>query len=143
MFLLAEDDHHDAFFVEQEFKGVHNLQLRRVCDGVEAMEYVEGKGVYGDRDKYPLPDVVLLDLKMPRVDGFGFLEWLRCDAPEKTRTIPVVVLSSSAEEKDINRAQTLGASSYVVKPSNAYKFKERIKELGTYWDEHIRQHKPS
>src|SRR5215469_4200237 len=117
-FLLAEDDPYDAFCVEQEFKrGPGHLCLRRVCDGVEAMEYVEGKGEYADRERHPLPDVILLDLKLPRMDGFKFLEWLRQRAPEALRRTPVVVLSSSTVEADVSRAYLLGADSYVVKPA--------------------------
>src|SRR6266567_8392292 len=131
MFLVAEDDPHDAHSIELQFKNApSNLQLRHVYDGAEAMEYMEGKGQYADRAKYPMPDVVLLDLKMPRVDGYDFLNWLRNKAPEKMRLIPVIVMSSSAEESDINNCYKLGANSYVVKPIGWAKFQERIKELG-------------
>ena len=137
MFLLAEDDPHDAFSFEQEFKRAPgHLQLRHVRDGAEAIEYMEGKGSFADRAKYPVPDVVLLDLKMPRIDGYEFLKWLRHKAPEKMRLIPVVVISSSTEESAVTRAYKLGANSYVVKPIGWAKFQERIKELGIYWGEH-------
>ena len=136
MFLLAENDAHDAFFVEQGFKEASNhLQLRSVCDGVEAIKYMEGKEEYGDRRKYPVPDVILLDLKMPRLDGYDFLKWLRNNAPTEMRLIPVVVMSSSNEESDVARSYGLGANSYVVKPIGWSAFQECIKELGNYWGE--------
>jgi two-component system response regulator len=83
-----------------------------------------------------VPDVVLLDLNMPRVDGYEFLKWLRQKAPEKIRLLPVIVMSSSSEESDINQSYRLGANSYVHKPVGWAKFQERIKELGIYWGEH-------
>src|SRR5580700_370314 len=117
IFLLAEDDPHDAHSFEEEFKHAPNhLQLRTVRDGVEAIQYMEGKGPYADRAKFPVPDVVLLDLRMPRVDGYDFLKWLRHKAPEKMRLIPVVVISSSTSEADVTRSYELGANSYVIKP---------------------------
>lgn len=139
MFLLAEDDLNDAYFVEQEFKrGPGHLQLRSVRDGAQAIEYMEGKGDFANRDRFPLPDVVLLDLKMPRVNGFEFLEWLRKDGPDTTRQIPVVVLTSSAETSDVHRAYELGATSYFLKPVNLHEFQGRIKELGSYWGKNLR-----
>lgn len=140
IFLLAEDDPYDAFGVEQEFKrGPDHLHLRRVCDGVEAMEYVEGRGEYADRQKYPLPDVILLDLKMPRMGGFEFLDWLRQRAPEALRRTPVVVLSSSTVESDVSRAYLLGADSYVIKPADMRLYRACIKELGTYWSQRLQE----
>jgi two-component system response regulator len=137
LFLVAEDDPHDAESIESEFKNAPNhLQLRRVYDGAEALDYMEGKGLYADRRQYPVPDVVLLDLKMPRFDGYNFLKWLRHKAPEKMRLIPVIIMSTSSDESDINNCYKLGANSYVVKPFGWAKFQERIKELGIYWGEH-------
>lgn len=137
-FLLAEDDPYDAFCVEQEFKhGPDHLCLRRVGDGVQAMEYLEGRGEYADRQRYPLPDAILLDLKMPRMNGFEFLEWLRQRAPEALRRTPVVVLSSSTMEADVSRVYLLGADSYVVKPADMRLYRACIKELGACWSQHL------
>lgn len=137
LFLLVEEDPFDAHSIEEQFKQAPvQLKLRRVRDGVEALEYMQGKGQYADRFKFPVPDVILLDLKMPKVDGHEFLGWLRKKAPEKMRLIPVIVMSSSTEESDVNRAYELGANSYAAKPIGWAKFQERIKELGIYWGEH-------
>ncbi len=137
-FLLAEDDANDILLVEREFKRAPvNLQLRVVRDGIEAKQYLLGEGAYEDRPKHPLPDVILLDLKMPRMDGFEFVDWLRNKAPERLRVIPVVVMSSSALEKDVARAYTLGVNSYMVKPVSWSEFRDRIRALGIYWAEHV------
>jgi CheY-like chemotaxis protein len=137
MFLLAEDNAHDAYFVEHEFANASkHLQLRKVRDGAEAVEYLEGKGPYADRHQFPVPDVILLDLKMPRLDGYDFLKWLRNDAPGDMRLIPVIVMSSSNNQSDVTRSYGLGANSYVVKPVGWHAFQKCIKELGIYWSEH-------
>lgn len=133
-FLLAEDDPNDAFFVAQEFnQGQNHLRLHRVCDAAEAMEYLEGKGEFADRQNYPLPDVILLDLKMPRVNGFEFLEWLRQRAPEAMRHTPVVLMSSSTVASDVSRAYQLGANFYLVKPTDMRRFRACIKDLVAHW----------
>src|SRR5438445_2468944 len=94
-FLLVEDDLNDVLMVEMEFKRAPvQIRLVSVNDGDEAMRYLEGQGDYRDRRKYPMPDVVLLDLKMRRVGGFQFLQWLRSGSPRQHRFIPVVVMSS-------------------------------------------------
>src|SRR6185369_6958774 len=96
-FLHVEDDPNDTEFLEaaiKQFSG--KINLRSVRDGVFAKQYMQGHGKYADRGLYPLPDVILLDLKMPRLDGFEFLAWLRTQSPIDQRLIPVVVMSSSA-----------------------------------------------
>jgi len=137
-FLLVEDDGFDVEFVENEFnQSPLHISLQAVRDGVEAMHYVEGQGEYADRQKYPLPDVILLDLKMPRMDGFEFLMWLRSRSTDPHRLIPVVVMSSSPLPEDVARAYTLGANSYLIKPVNWEDFRERIRALGIYWSAHV------
>jgi len=137
-FLLAEDEPNDVMLIHLEFKKVSNhIQLRAVPDGAEAIRYVEGAGEYADRRRFPVPDVILLDIKMPRVDGFDFLRWLRSEAPPKHRMIPVVVMSSSNQRRDVDRAYALGANSYLVKPVDWNLFRERIKALGIYWGAHV------
>ena len=84
-----------------------------------------------------MPHVILLDLKMPRINGFDFLAWLRSEGPKKHRFIPVVVMSSSGLREDVERAYALGANSYLVKPISWTLFKERIKTVGIYWAEHV------
>jgi CheY-like chemotaxis protein len=137
IFLLVEDDPHDVFVVEREFKHRGLAGLRVVHDGIEAMRYLEGKGDYQDRIKSPLPDVILLDLKMPRFSGFDFLEWLRGRAPGQLHLIPVVVLSSSDDPHDVKRAYALGVNSYIVKPLRWPELQDKMRALSIYWSEHV------
>ena len=137
-FLLVEDDANDVLIVQQEFKRASkNIRLCIVSDGIEAKRYLEGKDDYNDRLKFPLPQVILLDLKMPRFSGFDFLEWLRSKAPDQLHFIPVVVLSSSTLPQDIVRAYALGVSSYMTKPVNWEEFRKRLHSLATYWAENV------
>ena len=136
-FLLVEDDPNDALLVELEFKKeAPEIQLHWVNDGHEAMDYLEGRPPFTDRRTHPLPDVIILDLKMPRIDGFDFLEWLHTSSPANFKLIPVIVMSSSNVQEDIKRAYELGANSYVVKPVNFGEFRERIRLLGLLWGSH-------
>jgi CheY-like chemotaxis protein len=137
-FLQVEDDENDIFLVEQEFAAAPgHLRLKSVRDGIEARRYLLGEGQYCDRSKYPLPNVILLDLKMPRFSGFDFLEWLHSQSTGELRLIPVVVLSSSPLEEDVKRAYSLGVNSYMVKPVKWEIFRERIHTLGIYWSENV------
>jgi DNA-binding response OmpR family regulator len=137
-FLLVEDDAYYALFVVTEFEKIRvQTDLQVVRDGVEARNYVAGLGGYANRDRYPLPDVILLDLSLPRVNGFEFLEWLRSPSAHPHRLIPVVVMSSSDSPEEVNRAYKLGANSYLIKPVNWEEFRERIKTVATYWAAHV------
>jgi len=100
-------------------------------DGVQALDYLFGTGEWAGRDVDDLPAVVLLDLKLPRIDGLEVLERLRNDP--RTRMLPVVVLTSSREEQDILRSYSLNVNSYVRKPVNFGEFTEAVKHLGVYW----------
>jgi CheY-like chemotaxis protein len=137
VFLLVEDDPHDAFMVEREFASAPHLVLRHVLDGLEAVHYLLGEGQYGDRDQFPLPNVILLDLKMPRFSGFDFLDWLHSKSPGDLRVIPVIVMSSSSMPEDVKRVYALGANCYMSKPVNWRAFQERIRTLGVFWSEHV------
>jgi CheY-like chemotaxis protein len=138
IFLLVEDDPNDVLFVQQEFKRAsRNIRLHVVSDGIEAKRYLEGKHNYSDRSRYPLPHVIVLDLKMPRFSGFDFLEWLRSKAPSQLHFIPVVVLSSSTLPQDVVRAYALGVSSYVTKPVNWDEFRQRLHSIATYWADNV------
>lgn len=137
-FLLVEDEPNDVLMLEMEFRRAPlHIRLVAVEDGTQAMNYLQGKGPYSDRGKYPIPDVILLDLKMPRMNGFEFLEWLRCKSDRSHRFIPVVVMSSSGMREDVDRAYALGANSYLVKPVEWNRFQARIQALGVYWAEHV------
>jgi len=137
-FLLVEDEPNDAFFVERAFKRCpKHLQLRHVRDGVEAREYIQGENEFGHRDLFPMPDVVLLDLKVPRLNGFDFLQWIRNEAPLDARSIPVAVLTSSHEPSDVARAYKLGANTYFVKPSNVNVLVTTIQDLAASWSKRL------
>ena len=100
-------------------------------DGVEALDYLFGTGAYAGRDPAVLPQVALLDLKLPRVDGLEVLRRIRAD--ERTRLLPVVILTSSREEQDVIQGYTLGANSYIRKPEDSTQFTEAMGALGRYW----------
>jgi CheY-like chemotaxis protein len=114
--LLAEDNEDDVFLLRQAFKKAGaTSRLHIVCDGIEAQAYLKGEGRFADRDAYPFPDALLLDLNMPRMNGFELLEWMRQD--EQCSRLVVHVLSASAREADVERAYGLGANNYIIKPS--------------------------
>lgn len=130
--LLAEDNSTDALMVQRAFKKAHLMNpVQVVDDGDKAVAYLSGQGPYADRDKYPLPVLLLLDLKLPRRSGLEVLEWLR--GQEGLKRLPVVVLTSSKESADVNRAYDLGANSYLVKPVDFDPLLEMVKTLGLYW----------
>ena len=133
-FLLVEDDPYDVVFLQEEFRRARgSARLRVVYDGVEAMHYVSGHGDYADRRKYPKPDVILLDLKMPRWDGFEFLEWLRAKSPQQDRSVPVMVLSGCNIPEHLARAYALGANACLAKPIEWNNFQQHLAALGIYW----------
>ena len=130
--LLAEDDDNDVFFLERAFKQAQIANpLFRAKDGEDAVAYLRGDGAYTDRDRYPLPHLVLLDLKMPRKNGFEVIQWVR-QQPGLKR-LPLVVLTSSKEDPDINRAYEMGANTYLVKPVKFEGLVEMMKALNLYW----------
>lgn len=130
--LVAEDDPDDAFMLRRAFTAANIANpVAFVSDGDEAIAYLAGTGRYADRDLHPLPVVILLDLKMPRRSGFEVLEWLR--AQPGVGRLPVVVLTSSRESRDVTRAYELGANSYLVKPSSPEDLIATVRGLGLYW----------
>jgi CheY-like chemotaxis protein len=133
--LLVEDEPNDAFFFEHCLKraDIEN-PLRVVRDGVEALEYLQGAGRFADREQYPVPCLVLLDLKLPRATGFEVLEHMR-DHPELRRLI-VLVLTSSSSHQDIIRSYDLGANAYLVKPSDARELGDIVKTIKEFWLRH-------
>ena len=130
--LLAEDDDNDAFGMELAFhKAGLGERVRRVCDGDEAIDYLSGKSKYSDRDEFPFPSLLLLDLKMTHKDGFAVLDWAR--SHPRWRNIVIVVLTNSDDEDDIKRAYRMGANSYLVKPSDFLSFTDMLQSLKHYW----------
>jgi len=132
MILVAEDDPTDAFFLQRAFaKTGVMVGLRFVRDGQEAIDYLRGEPPFADRAVHPLPALLLLDLKMPRLNGFEVLHWLKTQ-PLLKRLL-VIVFSSSAEEGDINRAYDLGANSYLVKPHATEQLIDLVNRVEKYW----------
>ena len=130
--LLVEDNPQDAELTIRALKK-HNLANRLITveDGAEALDFIFCRGKYATRELSHSPKVVLLDLKLPKVSGLEVLRALKQD--ERTRTIPVVVVTSSREDPDIKTAYSLGANSYVVKPVDFDAFAESVSSLGLYW----------
>jgi len=130
--LLVEDNPDDEALTIRAFKK-NNIKNKVIVarDGVEALDYLFGTGPYAGRDVTALPQVVLLDLKLPKVDGLEVLRRVRAD--ERTRILPVVILTSSKEEQDVVSGYRLGANSYVRKPVNFDEFLEAARQLGLYW----------
>jgi CheY-like chemotaxis protein len=130
--LQVEDDRNDVFFLQHAFKAAGITHpLRVVRDGQEAIDYLAGEGEFSDRARHPLPCLILLDLKLPRKDGFEVLEWVR--QHPQARQLPVIVLTSSAREADVERACLLGANSFLVKPSELQERVELARLLKGYW----------
>jgi CheY-like chemotaxis protein len=130
--LLVEDNPDDEELTLLSLRKnnlTHDIVVVR--DGVEAIEFLSGSGQYAGRDVSRLPTIVLLDLKLPKLDGLGVLKRLR--AEERTRTLPVVVLTSSSQDADIIASYNLGANSYVRKPVEFGAFVEAVSSLGLYW----------
>ncbi len=131
--LLVEDDLNDIFLVKRAFKmaRVHN-PLQIVTDGEEAINYLRGSGKYADRETYPLPKLIVMDIKMPRVTGFEVLKWVK-DSNTPLRRIPVVIVSSSDDHHDINHAYECGANAYMVKPMDFRAVEHLFESITHYW----------
>ena len=130
--LLVEDSDSDAEMTIRALKK-NNLanQLLHLKDGAQALDFLFAEGAYAGREMGSIPKVVLLDLKMPKVSGIEVLERIKSD--ERTRKIPVVVLTSSKEDPDIQKCYQLGVNGYVVKPVEFDEFQAAISDLGLYW----------
>lgn len=131
--LMVEEDENDVYLFEREFiRIMDRVRVRRVRDGVEATEYMEGVGEYADREKYPLPGVILLDLKLPRISGLELLKWLRSGFHGNHQPTPVIVLSSSGLEADVRAATDAGASAFMTKPAKWEVLLEQLQRLGIH-----------
>jgi two-component system response regulator len=132
LILLVEDNPDDADLTLRAFEESKTLSEIVVApDGEQALDYLFATGSYANRDPKVMPDVVLLDLNLPKVDGLGVLRRVRAD--NRTRRLPVVVLTSSNEETDIIRSYDLGANSFVQKPVDFVQFLNAARQLGLYW----------
>ena len=130
--LVVEDDSTDVLMIRRAFKKSQITSPLHVVDnGDAAVDYLSGRPPYHDRTTYPLPAVILLDLKLPRRSGLEGLEWLR--QQPGLRRLPVVVLTSSMESTDVRKAYDLGCNSYLVKPVSFEGLLDAVKALGVYW----------
>lgn len=130
--LLAEDNDDDVTMMRRAFKKANFLNpLYVVENGEQAIAYLQGAGKYASREEYPLPSLLLLDLKMPRKNGFDVLEWVR--QQPGLSSLRVVVLTSSDEIRDVNRAYQMGANSFLVKPLDFSEFVRMTEALKGYW----------
>ncbi|MFL5729610.1 MAG: response regulator [Cytophagaceae bacterium] len=130
--LLVEDNADDAGLVIRALKK-HNFgnNLIHLSDGAEALDFIFAKGKFSDRKIEDTPKIILLDLKMPKVDGIQVLRAIKED--ERTKVIPVIIMTSSKEDKDISECYKLGVNSYVVKPVGFENFSKAVVDLGFYW----------
>ena len=132
LFLLVDDNEDDILLVRRAFvkaKVLNPLQIVR--SGDEAIAYLGGKGKFANRAEFPLPALVLLDLRMPGLDGFDVLRWIREEA--SLRTLRVVVLTASDDMRDVNVAYKMGANSFLIKPADLERFVEISQALNGYW----------
>jgi DNA-binding response OmpR family regulator len=133
--LLVEDDENDVFFFRRAMKlAGWSSPLQVVNDGRQAVHYLEGTGDFSRRDEFPVPALVLLDLKLPYLNGLEVLKWIR----EHTtlRQLAVIMLTSSKEDVDVERACTLGANAYVVKPAGADGLQDLVGAIWQFWIKH-------
>lgn len=130
--LLVDDNETDVKITLRAFR---SAQLKNnvftVSNGQECLDFVRREGAYQDKEKYPRPDVILLDINMPKVDGFGVLTAIKSD--DDYRAIPVVVLTASKNEEDIRKSYSLGASSFIQKPVDYEKFVKMMEGFNFYW----------
>ena len=136
--LLVEDREEDIDLTLRALKKDHFVsKIKVIKDGEKALEFIFAKGEYSDRDVFDLPKLIILDLKLPKVDGLEVLRKIRLD--KMTKLLPVVILTSSSEESDIYESYELGADGYIVKPVKFDNFVKAVADIGSYW---MLSHKP-
>ena len=130
--LLVEDEENDATLVKMAFKKNNILNpVQWAKDGLDAIAYLNGEGVYANRKLYPFPEVLILDVKMPRMSGLELLAWVR-EHPE-FRVIPTIIMTSSRQDPDIEKAYNLGANTYMIKPSSFEELAKMVSLAHDYW----------
>ncbi len=129
--LWVEDDANDAFLIGRAIRKAGLEQPNLVTDGAEAVAYLSGTGIYADRDLYPFPSLVLLDLKLPKMSGFEVLQWIR--KHPASRRLPVIIFTSSNTAMDIDRAYDLGANAYLLKSVDHTDLVEALRRLRAFW----------
>jgi CheY-like chemotaxis protein len=131
--LLVEDDPSDVRLIQRAFSKLPNIpMMTRLTNGDDAVAYLSGEAPYENRAAYPMPGIVLLDIKLPRRSGFEVLEWLRKQT-SPLRRLPVVMLTSSKHSADVNRAYDLGANSYLAKPETSAELDYLATNFESYW----------
>ena len=130
--LIVEDEASHQLLIHKTLEN-HSVKntVHEVENGQQALDYIYGKGEYADRTKYPMPNLILLDIKMPVVDGFEVLQKLKSD--EQTKHIAIVMLTTSARDEEIAQGYHYGANAYVTKPVNFAEFSEKLKNLRLFW----------
>jgi two-component system, response regulator len=130
--LLVEDNPDDQELTIRAFKACRiSNQIVTVKDGAEALDYLFGTGIYADRDLSTMPTLVLLDLNLPKIDGFEVLTRLRADP--RTKRVPVIILTTSHEQEEVFKAYESGCNSYVRKPVESSQFRDAVNQLGLFW----------
>jgi CheY-like chemotaxis protein len=130
--LVADDSEDDVMFLQRAFARAGGSDvLEHVTDGGMAIDYLAGRGVYGERERYPFPQLLILDIKMPGKDGFEVLEWARGEGG--LRSLPIIMWSSNGDQGEVDRAFELGANSYVVKPCDLGELDQMVRSLREYW----------
>ena len=130
--LYAEDEENDVLFLERAFKlAGSSHSLKAVPDGAQALEYLTGEGIFADRTRHPFPDLILLDINMPKKSGLDVLEWLR--SQPRYKSLPALILTSSSRPEDMEKARQLGADDYLLKPSDPLKLVELVRSLQEHW----------
>ena len=130
--LVVEDNESEVILLRKAFGRINaGITLHFVANGEEAIDYLSGEDRFADRNTYPEPDLLIMDLKMPRKSGFDVLEWFR--NLQEGALIPVVILTASSNDSDVERAYSLGANSYFRKPSDFDEFRDMIKAICDYW----------
>lgn len=134
--LVVEDSEDDIFFMERIFKQLGaRCTLKFVRDGIEAVNYLSGNGQYADRTKYPVPTIILMDLKMPRMNGFEVLEWMQ--KQHDIKLIPTIVVTSSTLQEDVTRAYRAGANAVMSKPVDKDSLLQMLKTFHLYWTDYV------
>jgi CheY-like chemotaxis protein len=130
--LMAEDNEHDVLITRRAWKKNNIVNpLHVVRDGEECLDYLHHRGKYREADSAPRPGVILLDIKMPRLDGFGVLKHIRQD--EQFQRLPVIILTTSQAEEDLFKSYDMGANAYIVKPVGFENFADALKRLDLFW----------
>jgi CheY-like chemotaxis protein len=132
--LLVEDNEDDILITKRAFKKTEEFtgQLHAVTDGKQALDFIQGEGEYSNRDEYPLPQLVLLDINLPKITGLEVLETLKNNPAY--RSIPCIMLTSSEHNEDIDTSYKLGASGYIQKPLSFIKFTQAVNDMIHYWN---------